>query len=32
MVVQLGLVGVLSFRVAKMAASTAAALFIGYSA
>ena len=32
MVVQLGLVGVLSFRVAKMSASTAAALFIGYSA
>src|SRR5262245_22047021 len=32
MVVQLGLVGVLSFRVSKMAASTAAALFIGYSA
>jgi FtsH-binding integral membrane protein len=32
MVAQLGLVGVLSFRVHKMAASTAAALFIGYSA
>jgi len=32
MVVQLGLVGVLSFRVHKMAPATAAALFLGYSA
>src|SRR6476646_5282962 len=32
MVAQLGLVGVLSFRVQRMAASTAAALFIAYSA
>jgi FtsH-binding integral membrane protein len=32
MVAQLGLVGVLSFRVQRMAPSTAAALFIGYSA
>jgi FtsH-binding integral membrane protein len=32
MVAQLGLVGVLSFRVQKMAASTAAGLFIAYSA
>jgi uncharacterized protein len=32
MVAQLGLVGVLSFRVQKMAASTAASLFIAYSA
>jgi FtsH-binding integral membrane protein len=32
MVVQLGLVGVLSFRVQRMAPTTAAALFIAYSA
>jgi FtsH-binding integral membrane protein len=32
MVAQLGLVGVLSFRVQKLAASTAAGLFIAYSA
>jgi FtsH-binding integral membrane protein len=32
MVAQLGLVGVLSFRVHKMAPTTAGALFIGYSA
>jgi len=32
MVAQLGLVGVLSFRVQRMAPTTAAALFLGYSA